>query len=505
MESGALSLLPAVVAIVCCLATRKVITSLLVATWLAGALLVVGEVPGWKVPIAGAVRVAESMWEAGSDSFHVQILMFTIFVAAMVGVMSASGSTRAMVGLLEHRARSRQGGMIATWIAGLVVFFDDYANCLVVGSAMRPLADRHRISREKLAYIVDSTAAPIASLAPISTWIGYEVLLLTQGLQSAGIEKDGYLFFVEGLGYRFYSLFTIVFVAAIAFTGRDFGPMAEAEKRAQSRDPAPEDAEDTPAARVAAGAILPIATLLGLALWLMWDTGREGLPAGAPLFEILGNADSAAAMFQASAVALVLSVVLGRLLGGLRGSRAARAAMGSVRHLGVALVVLFCAWTLGGAIDDLGAAGYLKSLLASTLPAWSLPTIVFLLASVTAFATGSSFTTMAILIPMAVPLGFAISPDSAIHLATAGAVLTGACWGDHCSPISDTTVLSSIGADCELVDHVQTQMPYALVCGGISIFAGSLPVGLGVPLWICLLVGALCCIGAVRFLGRPVS
>ena len=175
------------------------------------------------------------------------------------------------------------------------------------------------VSREKLAYIVDSTAAPIASLALVSTWVGYEVGLVGDGLAAAGQDLGPYAFFVEGIGYRFYSLFTIVFVGAIAITGRDFGPMAEAEKRALSRGPVSEADEDTPPGRGAAGAGLPIATLLGLALWLMWDTGREGLPAGAPLFEILGNADSAAAMFQASGVALVLSVVLGRMLGGLRG------------------------------------------------------------------------------------------------------------------------------------------------------------------------------------------
>jgi len=507
IEAGPLSLLPALAAIGLCLATRRVLLSLLASIWLAGFLVVLAEDPIWIAPFTGALHiVTDVMWEALSDSFHFQILLFTFFVAAMVGVMSASGGTRAMVGLLETRAKTRRGGMIATWLAGLTVFFDDYANCLVVGSAMRPLADRLRISREKLAYIVDSTAAPIASLALISTWIGYEILLLRQGLEAAGVEKDAYLFFIEGLGYRFYSLYTIVFVGAIAWTGKDFGPMVAAEAAAMGRPAVESEEEEEPLRPVLAlAAILPILTLLAMALVMMWHTGRQGIPADAPLFEILGNADSAKAMFQASAISLGLAVVLARVLGGLGGVESVKAGVGSMRHLSLALLVLFCAWTLGGAISELGAAEYVTSLLASTLPAWLLPTLVFVLAALTSFSTGSSFTAMAILIPMALPLGFAISADPTIHLATAGSVLTGACWGDHCSPISDTTVLSSIGSGCELVPHVHTQLPYAIVTGVLSLVLGTIPVGLGVPLWLTLLLGAGGSVAAVVVLGRVPS
>ncbi|MEE2750840.1 MAG: Na+/H+ antiporter NhaC family protein [Myxococcota bacterium] len=504
IEAGPLSLLPAFAAIALCLVTRRVLLSLVSSIWLAGFLVVLAEDPFWLAPFTGAYHVVTViMWEALSDSFHFQILLFTFFVAAMVGVMSASGGTRAMVGLLETRAKTRRGGMLATWFAGLTVFFDDYANCLVVGSAMRPLADRLRISREKLAYIIDSTAAPIASLALISTWIGYEILLLNEGLEAAGIEKDAYIFFVEGLGYRFYSLYTIVFVGAIAWTGKDFGPMVAAEEAALARPvEEAEEASEAVQPALALAAILPIVTLLATALFMMWHTGREGLEPDAPLFEVLGNADSAKAMFQASAISLGLSVVLARVLGGLGGVESVKAGLGSMRHLSLALVVLFCAWTLGGAISELGAAEYVTSLLASTLPAWTLPTLVFVLAALTSFATGSSFTAMAILIPMALPLGFAISADPAIHLATAGSVLTGACWGDHCSPISDTTVLSSIGSGCELVPHVRTQLPYAVVTGMLSLVAGTIPVGLGVPVWLTLIVGGTASVAAVVFLGR---
>ena len=233
-DFGALSLLPAVLAIVLALVSRNVYLSLFSATWLAGTML-----QAWD-PFAGLYQAVDPfLLDAIADRDHVKVTLFSLFVGAMVGVMSASGGTRALVELLIRLAKGRRSGMVAAWLGGLVVFFDDYANCLIVGSAMRSLGDRLRISREKLAYIVDSTAAPIASIALVSTWIGYEVGLMDQGLKDAGVDLDAYAFFVEGIGYRFYSIFTIFFVGAIALSGRDFGPMLEAERRvARERHPA---------------------------------------------------------------------------------------------------------------------------------------------------------------------------------------------------------------------------------------------------------------------------
>ena len=496
---GALSLLPAVAAIVLAFWSRNVVLSLTVATWFAATL-----VEGWN-PVAGAIHLVDPLiLDAVADRDHMKVTLFSLFVGATVGILSKGGGTRALVEFVVRFARTRRSGMVATWFAGLTVFFDDYANCLIIGGSMQPLSDRLKISREKLAYIVDSTAAPIASLALVSTWVGYEVGLVGDALEAAGQTLDPYAFFVEGVPYRFYSLFTIAFVGLVAFTGRDFGPMVQAEQSAAAAetDVTEAEAEALPASRLWL-AVLPLAALLGVAGWDLWAQGTAASEPGARLFEILGNADGYDAMLRASLASTCLALVIAVGQRALSAQAAFDAAVGGMSTLFDALIVLFLAWSLGAAMGELQAADYLVSLLQGSLSATVLPTLVFLVAALTAFATGTSFGTMGILMPMVVPLTFAVAPDSMpIAFAAVGAVLSGACWGDHCSPISDTTVLSSLGTGCDHVAHVRTQLPYAFATGLISVVAGTLPVGLGVPWWLCLLLGLGACVATVRVLGR---
>jgi Na+/H+ antiporter NhaC len=388
------------------------------------------------------------------------------------------------------------------------VFFDDYANCLIVGNAMRPLSDRLKISREKLAYIVDSTAAPIASVALVSTWIGYEVSLMAQGLEKAGVTKDAYAFFVEGIGYRSYSLFTIAFVGMVAVTGRDFGPMVEAEARATQppKDGEAQEELETPTVWEVLLGVVPVVTLVAVTFAVLWIEGSRGMPAGARVFEILGNADGYDAMVKASMASVVLAIALAAAANKLTVKQGVDAAVQGMTGLFHAIVILVLAWSLGSVMGELDAANYLVEHLGDTLAPWTLPTLVFLIAAGASFATGTSFGTMAILVPIALPLAYAIAPDDpVIHLAASSAVLTGSCWGDHCSPISDTTVLSAAGSGCDLVAHVRTQLPYAVACGLISIVFGTLPAGFGISLWITIPLGVLACYATMRILGKPVS
>ncbi len=496
---GVLSLLPALAAIVLAFRYRNVVLALTLAAWLAATM-----VEGWN-PIAGAIHLVDPLiLDAVADRDHMKVTLFSLFVGATVGILSKGGGTRALVEFVIRFARTRRSGMVASWLAGLTIFFDDYANCLIIGSSMQPLSDRLKISREKLAYIVDSTAAPIASLALVSTWVGYEVGLVGDGLVAAGQTMDPYAFFVEGVPYRFYSLFTIAFVGLIAFTGRDFGPMVQAEQAAARAEPDPDQAteQDLPASRLWL-AVLPIASLIGVAAWDLWAQGTAASEPGAALFEILGNADGYDAMLRASVASVCLAIVIAVGQRALGAKEAFDAAVGGMSALFDALIVLFLAWALGAGMGELDAAGYLVSVLEGSLSAALLPTLVFLVAALTAFATGTSFGTMGILMPMVVPLTFAVAPDSMpIAFAAVGAVLSGACWGDHCSPISDTTVLSSLGTGCDHVAHVRTQLPYAFATGIISVVAGTLPVGLGLPWPVCLLLGLTACVLTVRFLGR---
>ena len=515
-DFGILSLLPAVVAVVLAFWSKNVVISLLSAAWVGATIL-----QGFN-PITGLYYVFDPLIvEAIADVGHVQVTLFSLLVAATISILRATGSTHAMVGLLKGLAKGRRGGMVTSWLSGLLIFFDDYANCLIVGGSMRGLSDRLRISREKLAYIVDSTAAPIASVALVSTWVAYEVSLIDDGLKAAGQSMDGYGVFIRGMGYRFYSWFTLAFVGMLAITGRDFGAMYKAEVRALAGHPVPpenssegggtrsgeallkqEDIPQDAPAHLAFVAIVPLLALIVVALGDLWIQGSAAAGPNARLFEILGEADGYVAMLKASIVACSLAVVLAVGSRQLSLKGVTKAGMSGFNDLTEALIILFLAWTLGSTMQELEAAKYVIQVLGDSIWPPLLPTLVFVLAAVISFATGTSFGTMSILMPMVIPLSFGISEDPAIYLGAIGAVLTGACWGDHCSPISDTTVLSSLGCGCDHIAHVQTQLPYALSTGAIAVVFGTLPAGLGVNPWICVLAGLGACYGLILWRGR---
>ena len=495
-EYGLLSLLPIGLAIGLALKTRQIILSL--GAGVLSASLILKNWNPWEAII---YTVDPLILDAIADRDHVKVTLFTLFVAATLEVISQGRGTRALVDRITRWARTRRGGMLATWGSGMVVFFDDYANCLIVGGSMRSVCDRLKVSREKLAYLVDSTAAPMATLALVSTWIGFEVSLMGDALKAAGQEQNAYAFFLEGLPYRFYPFLALAFGFFIAWTGRDFGPMAEAEARCVERHPEPET-EAPPPIRAWLGAV-PIAALVGVTGASLWIQGTASKGTDVPVFEIIGGADGYDAMLHGSVAALVLAVTMATTMRALTVSETQDACITGVRNLVDAMSVLFLAWAMGTAIGELGAAQFLVATLGPTVPAWSLPTLVFAISAAIAFATGTSFGTMSIMIPLAIPLAFQIDPASTLALATSAAVLSGATWGDHCSPISDTTVLSSTGTGCDHAAHVATQLPYALTAGIISIAAGTLPAGFGMNPWLSLLTGIAVCGVSVRLLGRP--
>ncbi len=499
------SLLAPLVAIGFALTTKRVIPSL--GAGVVVAALVAASIKPRSLVMNLAAYAEKSVW----DLDHLTISAFSLTIAAMVGVVSQAGGTAALVGRVEQYAKGRRGAMVSSWLAGAIVFFDDYANCLVVGNSMGPLYDRHRVSRAKLSYIVDSTAAPVASLALVSTWVGYEVGLIDAALQDAGSSLNAFGVFVDAIPYRFYSLFTIVFVGTIALSGRDFGPMAAAEAEAQARPPEPApDPADLPDPAHAWIAAIPVAVLVALTLTLLVADGANAIGpewTSKRLFEILGEAKHAYTdMFAGAAVALVLGVLLTLRAGTVPASKLHKAAWSGMHPVFEALVVLYLAWMLTAAIDDTGAKFWLADLLGPIIPAWSLPTAVFVLAAGTAFATGTSFGTMGILIPLVVPLALTMGAGAPhILLGSTAAVLAGACLGDHASPISDTTVLSALGSGVDVVTHVRTQLPYALATGAVAIVFGTLPTGLGAPPLLMLPLGAAACIAIVMGVGRPVE
>ncbi len=527
------SILPPLIAIALALIFKEVITALLAGIWL-GALAVAGYNPlqaTWRLVDEYIVPAL-----GDTDGGHTQIVVFSLLLGGMVGLISKNGGTMGVEQAVAPLARNRRRGKVATALAGLAIFFDDYANTLVVGNTMRPITDKLKVSREKLAYLVDSTAAPVAALVPISTWVGYEVSLIGGGLSSAAGEATGadaaflaglspYTVFLQTIPYLFYPLLALVFVFLTSAMNRDFGAMARAEARAAAgrglyREGA-RLATDTSEGFVQAkegvpyrwwNAGIPVLTVVLVVLGGLYTSGRAVVGPDALLKDVFGAADPFATLLWGSLAGCLVAAALsiGQRL--LSVHQCIDAWMGGVKAMMIAMVILTLAWSLGAVTTDIGTADYLSQLLSGNLPMFLLPAVVFITSGAMAFATGTSWTTMAILIPLVIPLtvslaggtGFADGSLYGILLATTSSVLAGAIWGDHCSPISDTTVLSSTAAACDHVDHVRTQLPYAVLVGAVALVLGSLGTSLGIPHWVALLAGVAVLAAFLLMFGTPV-
>jgi Na+/H+ antiporter NhaC len=537
VDPGWLSLLPPLVAIAFALATREVILSLFAGIWL-GALFIVGYNP------VGATMHSLEEFIVGplTDRDHVSIVIFSLLLGGMVGVVARSGGAQGVVEALRPWATTRRRGQVITWASGLVIFFDDYANTLIRGNTMRPMTDDLRISREKLAYIVDSVAAPIAVLAPISTWVGFEISRIQDSLETtAGQVVDPALraellagaanpfnVFLHSIPYLFYPIFAMMLVLMIALTGREFGPMRKAEVRALSGGgvfrPGAVLAADVESELGEAGddvphrwynAIIPIATVVVVALMALWYTGAQELAGQAyGIREVIAEADPFNSLLWASFAGGVMAMVLAVAQRIMTVKSALGAWVGGMKAMLMAVIILVLAWGLGATTGALGTGPYLAALLGDALPLWSLPVLVFIVAALTAFATGTSWGTMAILFPVVVPLavamgagvGFAGGDDYSILLGAISSIMAGAVFGDHASPISDTTVISSMASACDHIDHVRTQLPYALLAAGIAMLVGDLPTAIwGVNPLVSIILGLVLIYLVLRFVGRPVE
>ena len=462
---------------------------------------------------------------AAADADHVAIILFSLMISGTVGIVSRNGGMQGIVNRIVTWADSARHACLATATMGMAVFFDDYANTLVVGNAMRPVTDSMKVSRAKLAYIVDSTAAPVACVAFVTTWIGYEVGLIGEAISYIDtLEAEPYLLFLATIPYSFYPLLAIVFVFMVAASGRDFGPMLAAERDAfrNGVDKSGNDdsslGADCEAVEAVAGkprravnAVVPILALLLGVIGSLYVTGSAALDgAQSGLRDIIGAADSYKSLMWGSMVGLAAAVTLTMAQRIMNLEQIVDAWYQGVRSLLYAIIILVLAWALGSVTHVLGTADFLVSILGDALPVQAVPFLVFVIAALTAFATGSSWGSMGILTPLVVPLTWAVmaangatGPDQ-MHIlySSIASVLAGSVWGDHCSPISDTTILSSMASGCDHIQHVRTQLPYALLVGAVALFAGSLPVAFGMPWWLGLVIGTALLFTVLRLAGR---
>jgi len=496
------SIVPPLLAIFLAFLTHDVVLSLGIAIVVGGLLCEVPAAPLEPgVWLDGFENVAGIFAATATDRTNLVILSFIPAVFVTIQLVIRSGGFLGILLWLARWIKGRRSAQGATALMGIICFIDDYANAMIVGSMMQPITDRHRVSRQKLAFIVDATSAPIAGLAVISTWIAYEVGLLGDIAEELAIDKNGYAMFFDALGYRFYCWLMIAFVFAHITLGRDFGPMRKAEESNGPGGDKPEKLSNTPkkiypsdnARRPRAiCAILPLAALLIVHLTGLWFDGdgpgllREGGSLMSLTYwrEVIGAAEHSSTMLaRAGVVGVVIALLCSTLVASLGPSDIGRCIIKGLRRASIPVVILILAWSLKNCCGELGTGKFLTSLLAGRVSPWLFAPMVFVVASTVSFATGTSYGTMAILLPTAVPVAFALDGNTygLCTIMSIGAVLDGAIFGDHCSPISDTTIMSSISTSCDLMDHVQTQLPYSLFVAAVALLLAYLPSALG--LW----------------------
>jgi Na+/H+ antiporter NhaC len=515
---GWVSLLPPIVAIFLAFLLRSVIPALF-AGLLVGAWAVNGMT--WSGGVSGFFEtVSIYIINTSIDRDHMTIIAFTLLIGGMIGIISRNGGMLGIVRRITPFASSPRRGQGVIAILGLAIFFDDYSNTMIVGNATRPLSDKLHISREKLAYLVDSTAAPVSTIAIITTWIGFQVGLIDAAIEGLdGIDATPYALFLHSIPYSFYPFLAIFFVFLVVYTGKDFGPMYKAELRARKSGEVINSAGPSTTGISnddfkhkkgipcrAINAVLPIVTMILSVIFGLYISGE-----GETLTDIIGSADSYLVLIWASLLGCAMATTLTLSQRLLTLNETVDAWMVGARFMLTGLVLLVMAWAVADVASVLQTAPYLIKELGDALSPYALPSIIFLLAAVTAFASGSSWGVMAILMPLVIPLcwavlqGHGIADADHMHIlySSIACVLTGAVWADHCSPISDTTVLSSLATGCDHMDHVRTQIPYALLGGSAALLIGVLPAGFGLP-WFLLLPGAaVVLLVAHRILGKP--
>ncbi len=526
------SLFPPLLAILIAVASGRLVWGLCLALFCGALIAQPGDTALYLRPFAALhAAVIDFVWAPLRDSFQLYILGFTASLIGMVRVVSLAGGTRGIAELLVRRAASARSTRLATALLGLAIFFDDYANTIVVGTTMRPITDRFRISREKLAYLVDSTAAPVAGIAIISTWIGFEVGLFEDAMNSLGTGLSGYELFFRALPARFYCLLTLFFLFASTLLGRDFGPMLQAERRAMQFDqPLAPDAQPMTGEESTVPdhpdlvghwlvAALPVGLVIfGVLAGMNWDArdaeavvaarSEHALFSRAYWTAVFSNADGAKVMFLSSLAGSALAFILARTRRSQRdGSRPLSSALigrtwaSGITGFSYALLILVLAWAMKEMCQAVHTSDYLVGALENVLDPRLLPLIVFALAAAVAFSIGTSWTTMAILLPTMLPVAHQMG-DITLVILVAAAVLDGAIFGDHCSPISDTTVLSSIAASCDHIAHVRTQAPYALATMSLAAIFGYLGSTLFYSTYVGLGLGMAAVVALLLIAGR---
>ena len=527
-----LTLIPPIVSILLAFITKNVVISLFIGI-LSGSFLLSLNSTNFILALPQSFidfiyRALNSL----ADPWNAGIILQVLAIGGVIHLVAKMGGAKAIAISLADKAKSSKGTQIITWFLGLLVFFDDYANSLIVGPIMRPVSDKMNISRERLAFIIDATAAPIAGLAIISTWIGLEVGLINDAFSGIGLNNDAFGIFLQTIPYRFYNILILAFVIITIVLAKDFGPMRKAEVKAKQsdfnnlytkhNDSIQSELEPKVGVKLSIwNAIIPIGTLIVTSLIFFYYSGYTSIVNGdnielqnlmvkspwsfLAIKEAFSSADASVALFQSAIISSIVAILMAVSKKIFKVSEAIEIWIDGMKSLLMTAVILILAWSLSSVIKDLGTAKFLVTLLSGSMPAFLLPSVIFILGSIISFSTGTAYGTMGILMPLAIPLAHSINPEVSFIVISTSAVLTGAIFGDHCSPISDTTILSSMGAGCNHIDHVKTQMPYALFVASITVLFGYIPAGLGISIYIVIPISIIAIFIGVQLFGKKVD
>ena len=469
------SLLPPIIAIALALITKEVYFSLFVGI-LSGALIYSNFSPWGMVTNTFDVMIAKL-----SDGWNVGIMLFLVTLGMMVALINKAGGSAAYGRWASKHIKTRVGAMISTAVLGMLIFVDDYFNCLTVGSVMRPVTDKHNVSRAKLSYIIDATAAPVCIIAPISSWAA--------AVSSVAPEGQGLTLFIQSIPYNLYALLTLFMVIALAVMKFDFGAMRIHEQNAMNGDLYTTEARPYAGASDEAGnpkgtvldLILPVIALIVSCVLCMVYTG--GFFDGESFMDAFANCDASVGLVLGSFMALIFTAILYLPRKIMNYKEFFNALSDGFKAMVPAMLILTFAWTLSGVTGQMGATVFVAEFVRTSASHMAnfLPAIVFLIGTGLAFATGTSWGTFGVLLPIVC----SVFPSGELMVIAVAACLAGAVCGDHCSPISDTTIMASTGGQCDHINHVNTQLPYALTCAGVS-FVGYIIAGFVQNAWIVL-------------------
>lgn len=472
MTATIYSIIPPLLVLFCVLATKRVILSISLGIVTSALLLHNFQIIDALQSIVQAVigiLYSDGEWNMG----NVYLISFLFILGAITSFISASGGTEAFGEWAMKRVKSRRAAALLTFILGIVIFIDDYFNALAVGQVSKPVTDRYGISRTKLAYFIDSTSAPICVISPISSWGAYIIALLGTIFATYNVsDMSAFSGFLQLVPLNFYAVLSIIMVVAVIYFNINIGPMRKFEEIAMKQINSYNETKKTTKSGSPKDLVYPILTLVAITFGMIFFTGLQGSEGDVSIFNIIENANVNISLFVASIIAVTVSIIRYTNGGGKEVTKQAKHGIGSMFG---AVLILFFAWTLTDLISQIGTGSYLSALLqAINIQPSFLPVILFVIAGIMAFSTGTSWGTFGLMIPIGAQMAMELQPD--LFLPSLAAVLAGAVFGDHCSPISDTTILSSTGAECNHIDHVTTQLPYAIIVA-INAAIGFLLIG----------------------------